>query len=397
MRLLPLGVIAALLALPASAGAATSLGQTALGGAPCDAGAAFAQIAAGAPGYEVRTGGVITELRTEGVSGDGNKLHVLRPRGSDAYTVLGSAPVAANPGLVKAAVRIPVQPGDVLGMSTAATPDPHPNCTLPGSGGAGNIITYRTTGPAPDAGDVTLDNADAGRLNVAASLEPDADGDGFGDETQDRCPSDATRSSQDCSADLVVTLDPVERQLEREDVNVVVAAVRNNGTSPASNVRIRASFPSGLQLVAASPISGGCGGGTALDCTFPSIAPGTSALVLVVVRAVTVGSKQFEANVSSPTPDPNAANNTAEVTFEVEQRRAVTQPGAFCRVPRLLGLSRAAAKRALVAAGCRLGATLRQGPRVRMRVRRQHIPAGVRVATGTRVGITLRSSSLRRR
>jgi hypothetical protein len=29
-------------------------------------------------------------------------------------------------------------------------------------------------------------------LNVSAVLEPDADGDGFGDETQDQCPTNAT-------------------------------------------------------------------------------------------------------------------------------------------------------------------------------------------------------------
>ena len=398
MRLLPVLATLATLALPASAPAATTLGQTALGGAPCDANAALAQIAAGAPEYEVRTGGVITELRTEGVTGDGNKLHVLRPRGSDAYTVIGTARVAANPGLVKAPVRIPVQPGDVLGMSTAAAPDPHPNCTIPSSGTAGNVIAFRTTGPAPDAGDVTLDSADAGRLNVAATLEPDADGDGFGDESQDRCPTDGSRSSQDCSADLVLTLTPVERLLEREDVNVLLVTVRNNGPSPAANARVVASFPSGLQLVAAHPSSGGCGGGSSLDCTFPSLAPGATGIVLVVVRAATIGNKELGGNVTTLTPDPNPANNAAEATFEVEQRRSVTQPGAFCRVPRLRGLSRRAAKSALTAAGCRLGVTLRQGsPRIRMRVRRQHIPAGVRVATGTRVGITLRPSLARRR
>ena len=30
------------------------------------------------------------------------------------------------------------------------------------------------------------------QLNVSAILEPDADGDGFGDETQDQCPTDAS-------------------------------------------------------------------------------------------------------------------------------------------------------------------------------------------------------------
>ena len=36
------------------------------------------------------------------------------------------------------------------------------------------------------------------QLSVAATLEPDADADGFGDETQDLCPTDATRQG-DCT------------------------------------------------------------------------------------------------------------------------------------------------------------------------------------------------------
>jgi hypothetical protein len=61
-------------------------------------------------------------------------------------------------------------------------------------------------------------------------------------------------------------------------------------------------------------------------------------------------------------------------------------------VPRLTGLSRAAARRALTAAGCRMGRTsyrrFRSGRRSRVRL--QSIPARIRVAAGTRVSITIR-------
>ncbi|HEV3001802.1 MAG TPA: PASTA domain-containing protein [Solirubrobacteraceae bacterium] len=378
---------AAALAAPAPASAAATLGQTGTGGGSCSAGSARAQVASAAPRYTVELYGVITQLRTAAPVA-GVRLHVLRPRGGNAYAVLASAPVAAGSGIVAAPVRVPVQPGDVLGLSTSAD---LPNCLVPG-GGSSDVTA---TGSSPGASDpeVTLAGTSGGRLNVAATLEPDADGDAHGDETQDRCPDDPTRTAQECSADLLVTQVPVEREVERDDVNVIAINVRNAGTSLARDVRVTAALPPGLQLLSATPSSGGCAQGSPLDCTLPAIPAGGTGQVVAVVRAVATGVKTLTTAADSSTPDPNPANNTAEVEFDVRPRRAVVQPGAFCRVPRLLGLSRTAARRALEAAGCRLGLTTRRRfPSGRYsRVKRQSIPARTRVATGTRVNVVLRA------
>ena len=229
-------------------------------------------------------------------------------------------------------------------------------------------------------------------LLLSADVEPDADRDGFGDETQDRCPDDRTRTGQACSADLLVTQLPVENEVERDDVNVITILVRNNGSSLARDVRVTAPMPPGLQLVATTPSSGGCAAGAPLDCTLPSIPPGGAGSVLAVVRATSTGRKTVTATAASPTPDPNGDNNSSTLEFDVGPRRAVVQPGAFCRVPRLLGLTRTAARRALQAAGCRLGLTSRRRFRSGgfSRVKLQSIPTRVRVATGTRVNIVLR-------
>jgi uncharacterized repeat protein (TIGR01451 family) len=388
--------LATLLLLPACASAAVSLGQTATGGGTCAADATIAQAESNAPEYTVPFAGVITELRTEDVEAPDRRLHILRPRGNNAFALIATAEVTPADGVVTIPVRVRVEAGDVLGLSTGAAPDPHPNCTIPGSTGAGanaqNVIASRTPAAAEDAAEVTLPDADIARLNVAATLEPDGDGDGFGDETQDRCPDDFRRTTQECAADLVVTQAPVERDVERDDVNVITIFVRNNGSSLARDVRVIQQIPAGVQLVATSPSTGGCAGGAPVDCTFPSLPAGAVATVFVVVKAVATGGKTLTATVSSPTPDPNGANNASEIGFEVSQRRAVVEPGAFCRVPKLTGLSRLAARRALEAAGCRLGRTsyrkFRSGRRSRVRL--QSIPARVRVATGTRVNITIR-------
>ena len=180
--------------------------------------------------------------------------------------------------------------------------------------------------------------------------------------------------------------------MERDDVNVITIAVRNNGSSIARDVRVVEPLPPGVQLVATSPSTGGCAGGAPVDCTFPAILPGATGTVLVVIRAVSTGEKTLTATASSPTPDPNGVNNAAELRFDVAARRTLVAPGTFCRVPRLTGLSRTAARSALEAAGCRLGRTSRKRYRSGRfsRVKVQSIPAGTRVETRTRVNITLR-------
>ena len=47
--------------------------------------------------------------------------------------------------------------------------------------------------PNPPVGTAqeTTSSETAKRVNIQATLEPDADGDGYGDETQDLCPSQA--------------------------------------------------------------------------------------------------------------------------------------------------------------------------------------------------------------
>ena len=389
-RLVFAALLACLLALPASASGAVNLGQTYQDTASQDCGAntTVVQVADTDPGYEVETPGVITELRTEDQAADGGRLHVFRPRGNDQVTILASLPFEPKDGIIRIPAQVRVQPGDVLGLSAKA--DSTVRCGIPGTG-ASDILGFYN-GATDDTGDFTLGGAQAGRANVAATLEPDADGDGFGDETQDRCADDATRTTQDCAADVFVSQSLAEPDMERDDVNVITIAVRNNGTSIARDVRVVESLPPGVQLVATSPSTGGCAGGAPVDCTFPAILPGATGTVLVVIRTVATGEKTLTATASSPTPDPNGVNNAAELRFDVAARRTLVAPGTFCRVPRLTGLSRTAARSALEAAGCRLGRTSRKRYRSGRfsRVKVQSIPAGTRVETRTRVNITLR-------
>jgi RTX calcium-binding nonapeptide repeat (4 copies) len=86
------------------------------------------------------------------------------------------------------ATRLPVQVGDILGM---VAPEP---CLLglPGQP-AGDEVRFFLSPAEPPKGSTqtTTDLLPAERILIAANVEPDSDRDGFGDETQDQCPTDA--------------------------------------------------------------------------------------------------------------------------------------------------------------------------------------------------------------
>jgi hypothetical protein len=179
------------LALPASAG--TVLGETFAPTTGCSADSVRLQASSAPPPaaqYSAPTAGVITgwSFQADGAPPQ-VKLKVGRAAGSDFFIVgesLLQVPVANVPNTY-GQMRIPVQAGDVIGTYTATAG----NCGREVAG----YLRYRVAGDfAP--GTTTSNPITTGipglQLDVAAFLEPDADGDGFGDETQDCFPSDPT-------------------------------------------------------------------------------------------------------------------------------------------------------------------------------------------------------------
>ena len=115
---------------------------------------------------------------------------VYRPRGSGRFLSL-----AANTRNVQVdtvhefPVRIRVQPGDRIGISTTqvevAYVSSHPSDQLA-------MFPFRAGDPAPGTTATQDGPAFVGyRLDVAARVETDADRDGFGDDSQDNCPTSA--------------------------------------------------------------------------------------------------------------------------------------------------------------------------------------------------------------
>jgi hypothetical protein len=172
-----------------SAEAATEIGRADGGIGICSGGGTYVQANTGAatPSYAVPAGGgVIVAWKVEAtVVDEVVKLKVFRPTPmTDVFTVVGESEAFGlpGPGIQQFPAQIPVAAGDRIGFTTGAT------------GFTGCILF--TTDPAdvrrlgggdPPVGSqfMTGSAVPEQTLNIAATVEPDCDSDGLGDETQD--------------------------------------------------------------------------------------------------------------------------------------------------------------------------------------------------------------------
>ena len=139
------------------------------------------------------------------------RLELFRPLAGDGVyeAVAASETKPLQPGTgYRFAERIPVEAGWVLGLDPGADAE---TAIAVASGSdqmfqfGGDVAVGETrtaTGPFPNY-----------RVNVSATIEPDADRDGFGDETQDQCPTDA--STQGPCPDT----DPPETEITKTPAN----------------------------------------------------------------------------------------------------------------------------------------------------------------------------------
>jgi hypothetical protein len=113
------------------------------------------------------------------------RLKLLRPTAApNTFKVVGESAdaLAAIPAFAQD-TRIAVQAGDRLGLYTEGG-DGTLTC---GSDDEGDVLgTYK--GDALRGLEYAFAQAAKFRLPVTAKIEPDADGDGYGDESQDKCP-----------------------------------------------------------------------------------------------------------------------------------------------------------------------------------------------------------------
>jgi hypothetical protein len=147
-------------------------------------------------------GGVITAWSHKANSNSGKQLALRVYR---ATVTAGTYILAATtsfqtlaPSTVNTfSARVPVSAGDLVGLRVGNTPvfpdiiGGGASCTF--TAAAGNTVraALNTAEPAVGGSGALSSTYLLSRLNVTAQLEPDVDADGFGDETQDACPSTA--------------------------------------------------------------------------------------------------------------------------------------------------------------------------------------------------------------
>ena len=310
---------------PSWASAAATIGKTSpVSGATAGCGGAGAtrvqkSEGSGIPSYAVPAGGgVITSWSTQ-AGGNPNqdmRFKVFRATATaNEYTVVGaSADEPLTPGTMNTfPARIAVSAGDRIGFFSSYLQDCFDSAI-----GNGSEIRDTTTDTAPGSTSSYPNSIPNSWLDVSAQLEPDADRDGYGDETQDQCPTNAVTQGP-CQVDLSVTK-VADRPSANvgDDVAYTITVTNNSAASPAKSVSVHDALPANVSLVAVSPSQGSCSGS---DCALGDLGNGSSTTVTVVVRTTGAGNATDTATVSSALGDPDLSNNSASAST------IVTVPG----------------------------------------------------------------------
>jgi hypothetical protein len=146
-------------------------------------------------GVAIPSAGVITSWSVNIVTypgGISEKAEIFRPTGApNTFSVVGEStmePIVSGSNTFE--TRIPVQAGDRLGIG--ANLEAVYCGEAEGSGEVSPNVFGAYEGTVSLGGSATFTEVPHGQVAVSATLEPDADGDGYGDETQDKCPTNAS-------------------------------------------------------------------------------------------------------------------------------------------------------------------------------------------------------------
>jgi hypothetical protein len=148
----------------------------------------YLQSAGTAFNYTAPFDGVITSWSIGENWSSAVKLKVLRPATSSAYSVVASdGPHNPVSGIRTYPVRFQVRQGDSIALQMGTA---HYCIDTASSGGVVQMIA----GDPPAGGGIASTGTPISnvRLPIGATLEPDRDHDGYGDETQDACPTVAS-------------------------------------------------------------------------------------------------------------------------------------------------------------------------------------------------------------
>jgi uncharacterized repeat protein (TIGR01451 family) len=236
-----------------------------------------------------------------------------------------TAGVGVQPSVYRGASPTPV---DSDAATTTAIPLTTADVRL--SMRAGDRLGVHATGASLPRSDV------GGTLLVSGTIEPDADNDGYGDESQDACPAEASLHVAPCHADVAITMTgPAFGVVDRDTPYDVTVA--NRGPSAAAGVTVTDVIPSGARFVRAEGTAT-CTPGATLRCTLAPIAPGASGLLTIVLAGTAEGASFHHAvslttTSTDPTPGDHGAAIDTLVTGASVAPPALALAGAACANP----------------------------------------------------------------
>lgn len=202
------------LALPATGYGFDSIGEFApssTGAFSCGQCSYFQSADDGATTYAVPNSGVITQFAvrtgTTVTAGDTVQLQAYRSVGPNKVLIGASEVYSLAPSMGNLALqlgsRISVQAGDRIGLRINTTGGGGSNTTGVFATGSASFKIFQVFG-VPNIGDtVSGGESSSLKLNAAAVVEADADGDGFGDESQDLCLGDSAHGDTACTGQLL--------------------------------------------------------------------------------------------------------------------------------------------------------------------------------------------------
>jgi hypothetical protein len=201
---------------PATAGASQTIGQIGNTSSCTDDEAYLQKTLVSGPAYSPSAYGVITSWSAMSKAGAGQTvtLMVFQSDGSDQYSAVATDSVVRTlspiDGTVNtfSGVRIPIEANQTMGVYQPAGSTEACEISTGDGDNTGYSVPFDVGQPGLNT-PFDYSGTDFGhRINARALVEPDADRDGFGDETQDQCPTDASTQGP-CPAAPVTPVTPV--------------------------------------------------------------------------------------------------------------------------------------------------------------------------------------------
>ncbi len=208
-------------------------------------------------------------------------------------------------------------PPNATFVSVEQTAGPTFNCTPPAVGTTGQLVcTIAALAPAAPATFTIVVNANAGASGTVDNTAT------VSSSTADPNAANNTATSSagidPGPTDLTITKTASGDRFGAGSAVTYTIAVTNNGPSVAFGTTVTDVLPAGTTLLSATPSQGTCTGTTTVVCTLGTLAPSSSATVILEVRLpLTMGSVSNTASVSAANLDTNGANNASTTALAV--------------------------------------------------------------------------------